>query len=317
MNRLLFAVLGIACFTAGWWLDAWVGERSDDAAPAMEQKTPPAGVENISGETKAAAAVGPGAGITPLAGIHSVEDLLKLNVPGRNFASRVQLLRAAAGLSAAELAEFAEELVAMEESPDVDPEAIPAALVAVVARWLTVDPEAAAVFTARHRDRMYMGGRNIIDPRFREAVITLFKDDLAAAIRVMSNFQNRDAYIDLRVDAIEAIKDMDPKAGLERIFEFDAKTRNDRYGAQVLGEFPRRWVEKSPQEAINWALALPACYTRGQILEYLTMEWAKIDPAAAASFVRAIPLAALPNGRLRSEVMERLSSGTQGTPPPQ
>lgn len=306
MNRPLFAVLGIACFAAGWWVDAWAGENGaavsaastggrDGAAPAPAA----AGVVAVT-ENKSALAAGAAAGVRILPGIHTVEDLLKAALPGRSFASRAQLDRAAAGLPVEALAKMAAELRQIKEYPGLTREDIRSAREAVVSRWLELAPGPAV----EHCFETHFIG-DLEQPVYK-ALANVFKEDLATAVRLMEG-AGRELYIFARFECIASMKGMDPRTALETIVDFDNRTGNEQREAEALGDFPRLWVEKDAPAALTWALQLPPCYTRHRILWEMAGDWGKIDPAAARAFMAGVPESVLPKGALREKMTDAIT----------
>jgi hypothetical protein len=290
-----FVVLGILCFSGGWWIDEWLDEDGGNSpqvkagtvsAPASPQgKTMPGGQPST---------------------VQSVEELLRLIVPGRETATRTHLDPAVAGLSAGELAEFADSLKSLEKSTRGGYGKIHPALVAVVTRWLGVDPAPAAEFALNYPNRII--GDGDVYSAFLKAMQKVFLDDLPTATRLMAGMKSddRELYIYARFECIEGLAGMDPEKALKIIADFDAKTRNQWHGAQALGDFPERWIKSDPNAAMDWALSLPPGYTRSRILTIMAEAWGKSDPAAVKAFLDAVPVSTLPKGNLRAEIAEKI-----------
>ena len=85
-------------------------------------------------------------------------------------------------------------------------------------------------------------------------------------------------------------------------------------GAEVLREFPGRWIGEDPQAAMEWALALPPGFTRNNILEKMADAWGAMDAVAARDYVNALPVATLPKGNLRNGLLGRITRATPARP---
>jgi hypothetical protein len=310
MNRLLFAVMGTACFAAGWWLDLRAGEREGGSSGKKKERA-----QSVRGTTgvKTGGMALDEARSRSAAGAHSAEELLKLFVRGREMASQAQMDRAVAGLGAETLADFAAGLDEMKKERGVRyDEALERALIAVAGRWLALDPGPASEFALKN-DRRPLGA--LYYP-FLEGMKKLFRDDMPAATRIMASLrgEDRELYIYARFEGIEGLKGMEPEAALKSIAAFDARTRNQWHGAQALGEFPRLWIEKDAPAAMNWALGLPPGYTRHRILTTMAQAWTKSEPAKAAAFLESVPLSTLPESALRKAIAGCLGIPENGSP---
>ena len=61
-----------------------------------------------------------------------------------------------------------------------------------------------------------------------------------------------------------------------------------RARSEVIGQIAEAWAERSPQEAIDWAMSLQAGDRRRGVSEVLA-GWAEAAPAEAAAYVDEIP----------------------------
>ncbi|HTL55406.1 MAG TPA: hypothetical protein VL361_06980 [Candidatus Limnocylindrales bacterium] len=64
---------------------------------------------------------------------------------------------------------------------------------------------------------------------------------------------------------------------------------HDANGLELQQHLLRRWAELRPDQAAEWASALPADSTRGTALAQVATAWANIDPQAAAGWLRSLP----------------------------
>jgi hypothetical protein len=300
MNLPLFVVLGAACFTAGWWVDAWAASHQDDTRQPQTHRVEeaPNGISKESPPDARAALAVPTA-------VRSIDELLALQIPGQPNASRVRLDEAAAKLSAEELADFAEKLKAHDEDWRRSPKVRPARL-AVLERWLLVEPAKAA----EHMVPSYGNGDGLINGLvrpFAQAIGVLVQQDFESATRLAARIRGRELYIDVRWAWVNSLKGMDPEAALNLIVRFDSKTRNQWHNAQMLGDFPKLWIEKDAPGALSWALQLPAGYSREYILKRMTDVWAEKNPAEIRTFFENVALTVLPKGPLRKQLSSQVS----------
>lgn len=296
MNRPVFVVLGIACFAAGWWADAWAGHairEADDPKPDAA----PAGQTLSAGGGSGAPSRSPGLGT-----VRSLDELRALALPGRPNASLVRMDEALAGLSAAELAELAEKLKPAVNPHDAD-EIHPARL-AVLQRWLAVEPGAAAehVLSSFGREVHLPSG---LWGALGQAIAGFVPQDFARAVGLMNRIHNRDTYIMVRLEVVHSLEGMEAEAATKLQAEFDLKTRNDRHLASVRGDEAARWAARDGAAAMEWALHLPPGYTRDSVLEDIADGWAKADAAAMAAYLSTAPEKVLPEGRLRRYLLRK------------
>lgn len=224
--------------------------------------------------------------------IHSIEDLLALEIPGRPAASRARLERAVADLSIERLAAFATQLVPQTEACEL-----------VSARWTELAPIPALEATLSSGRYDYMAAKT--------AILAIFETDPATAVRMLALFpeHSRGDSISTRNDCISLLQGMSPQGALTFIMDMDAKYRNDRQTAQHVGPFGETWVKSDPTAAMNWALSQPSCFTRQQILAQMVKTWGETDAVSARSFLSEVPRNTLPNGPLRDRLMAEISKG--------
>lgn len=286
---------GLLCFASGWGIDSLIAPSHDAARSRSGLRVnsgPPLG--GALPALKADAARRPDKPAATSNAVPSVDDLIELVVGGQETASRARVDRALAGQTAPELAVMGRRLNELKKG-----DAYPEWRVLFVARALAERGVVAAL--------EFIIEKLGIDSQSYAALMTgmqrIFASDLPEATRLMAKpGWEREAYIDARWKWIFSLKGKAPPEALATIVEFDMKTRNDVFTADALGEFPERWVSDDPAGAMTWALSLPPCVTRRNILQRMAAGWAKTDAGAAQAFLDGIPIATLPNGALKSNL---------------
>ena len=301
MKHTGFTLAACVFFAAGWWGDGWLARR-------------PAGTEPVNGQIPVTVPAMPAAPVVvsmaevvsrenrKVPAIRTADDLLRLIIPGREAASRAAIQRALASLKPQDFTMIAGELEVTDNR---------LAAVALAERWLNVDPVPALEFVFRHSDAILS---NVYHPCLA-AMEKVFASDLTAATRLLSMpARDRAFYIDARLAWISSMDGQDPAKALAVIADFEMKSGNDRMGAEVLREFPSRWIGEDPQAAMEWALALPPGFTRNNILEKMADAWGAMDAVAAQDYVNALPVATLPKGNLRNGLLGRITRATPARP---
>jgi hypothetical protein len=298
MSNALLAALALLSFGAGWWIDSRAGTATAErdhavaAAGTLQGLLPPQATASIPARQAPVD--------RPVAPARSVDNLMNLVVRGQPSRSHARLQKAIAGLSAGELTGLATGLKARAERDYVPDEWIRHAAVAVVARWMRLDPAPAIEFALRYRP----GLAGSMEPAFLDAIGKVFTADRPNAMRLLGMIGNeRELYIYARWRCIRSMERISPPEAMVLIADIDARSGNQRYRADFLGEFPDKWIGSDPVPAMEWALALPPGFTRNNILARMGEAWADADPSAAREYLDSLPRLSLPNGSTRNRIM--------------
>lgn len=312
MNYPVFCALAAVCFATGWWVDARFAGEGTLPVNGREKSS---AAEATRGSKMNAAAAGKDGSLrnatartAPAGEARTLEEFLKLIDEDNHVATRARVERALNNMTAAEYAALARELIELTKTKKVEGlGAYPYNFVnALLLHWLPVAPGPALDFALDFPDAI---NQETVYP-FLDAMEKFYKADAAAAASLMAKIKT-DVYYDARIRCFESLKGMAPDAALKVIVDFDAKTRSDVFEADYLGHFPEQWIQKDPATAMNWALALPPSHTKRQMLAEMGGAWGKLDAAAATRFVGAVPRSVLPDGALRSGLLNSIQRGAK------
>jgi RNA polymerase sigma factor (sigma-70 family) len=83
---------------------------------------------------------------------------------------------------------------------------------------------------------------------------------------------------------LSAAPSLDPQFWISRLELLPESSR-----AQAIESFARAWTAEAPEEAVDWAAALPAGEERAHALSAITSTWANKDAHGAAEYLAAMP----------------------------
>jgi hypothetical protein len=312
MNYPVFCALAAVCFATGWWVDVRFTGGEMLTVSRREKRHAAESAGESMGNAAAAGRDFPlrhaTARTAPAGEARTLEEFLKLIDEDNHVATRARVERALNHMTAAEYAALARELIELTKTKKVEElGAYPYNFVnALLLHWLPVAPGPALNFALDFPNTL---NSETVDP-FLNAMEKFYKTDAAAAMDVMAKIKT-DVYYDARIRCFESLKGMAPDAALKVIVDFDAKTGSEVLEADYLGHFPEQWIQKDPATAMNWALALPPSHTKRQMLAEMGGAWGKLDAAAATQFVDAVPRSVLPDGALRSGLLNSIQRGAK------
>ncbi len=213
----------------------------------------------------------------------------------------------AASKSSMKPAEFAKELKAALEDPDLiqrglrlmklleglNPKNLDSVLAAfgeidgnsfenleayrlLVYAWSRFDPKAAMSYAV---ENLGMRSLFIAQPALRNWV----KGDADAAMAWAQGLGGNEAQFAVGGVLYQMAQD-DPAAAAKRLATLEGGAANPRYAEMIA----REYAQQDPKAAAAWALSLTDPQSQNQALERIAREWAEQDPAAAASWVAQI-----------------------------
>lgn len=282
MKTPLLCAVSLLCFGGGWWVDGWISNPVESKSVSRFLNPEPSSKQPAG----PLPAVPPAQALDPVesrssSSIHSLDDLLKLEVAHRPNQTQARLADALAHLNATELASLAREF--KERQTHAPRNAWPSSSVAMAIsnRWLQLDPAAAATFILQSG---FPGASGEFAGPFYDAIKKLVRTELPMVRRLMAGTNDRDLYIMTRLEYVDSLEGTDPSVALPLIVDFELKTRNETFFATNYKDFPRDWVRNDPSSAINWALALPSGHIRETLAHSMAKAWAETDASAARKF---------------------------------
>jgi hypothetical protein len=306
MNIPPVILLGMLAFGAGWGADAWLGRRGNEVTkkgtriPAVARGGPAAvNTGATAGASSASAPATPGS-LTNSSSAKTLADFRQL-IKGVPYSTgRARAGAAIERLTAEELAALAGELLAASPGDRSKLEFPSQITNPLLRRWFALAPMEALRFYREAGQRMEHG------PEVSGAYFTA----LQAAFRAHPEevwdiaVKTREGFDGPNKACLSALEDMPPGDAMKLMVSLGQRSDVRQEYPEYAGDLPARWIASDPQEAMNWALALPANSARSSLVERLWREWIAQDSTAAMAWYEAAPPGVLPAGKLRRHLRE-------------